>query len=242
MRQLFHALSRSADGALVIDEQQRVILWNRAAHRILGFESEEVVDRFCYQILRGYDDRSRRLCQRYCRVAVKVRQAEPIPDFDMYAQTAAGEGTWINVTTFAFPTGDTDLGHMTVHLFRDANQKKSNERFVEEVIEISKNLRGDAGGPTFPSMAAEKSSPPAFENLTPRESEVLLLLARGFSTSGIAETLSISSATARNHIQSILEKIGVHSRLEAVAYAFRHQWIDPSPRERGKPGPETPKE
>jgi two-component system nitrate/nitrite response regulator NarL len=58
--------------------------------------------------------------------------------------------------------------------------------------------------------------------LTTREREVLLLLARGDSQSAIAANLGISSKTVGNHLQNILAKLGVHSRAEAVALAYRH--------------------
>jgi DNA-binding NarL/FixJ family response regulator len=57
--------------------------------------------------------------------------------------------------------------------------------------------------------------------LTAREREVLLLLARGNSQSTIAANLGISSKTVGNHLQNILLKLGVHSRAEAVAVAYR---------------------
>lgn len=58
--------------------------------------------------------------------------------------------------------------------------------------------------------------------LTEREHEVLLLLASGASTPAIAGSLFISAHTARTHVQNVLVKLGVHSRLEAAAYAVRH--------------------
>jgi two-component system nitrate/nitrite response regulator NarL len=59
-------------------------------------------------------------------------------------------------------------------------------------------------------------------NLTTRESQVLALLRAGLSTAQIALRLSISQHTARTHIQNVLMKLDVHSRLEAAAYAARH--------------------
>ena len=47
------------------------------------------------------------------------------------------------------------------------------------------------------------------------------LLASGVATEEIASTLGVSRSTARNHIESILAKLGVHSRLQAVVYASR---------------------
>lgn len=61
--------------------------------------------------------------------------------------------------------------------------------------------------------------------LTPREREVLGLLTDGADKDTIARTLVISPQTARTHIQNILTKLGLHSRLEAVAFVVRHQLL-----------------
>jgi DNA-binding NarL/FixJ family response regulator len=68
--------------------------------------------------------------------------------------------------------------------------------------------------------------------LTPRQAEVLDLLVLARSTEQIAERLGITSATARGYVQTVLEKLGVHSRLEAVALAgkpradqARRSWV-----------------
>jgi DNA-binding NarL/FixJ family response regulator len=61
--------------------------------------------------------------------------------------------------------------------------------------------------------------------LTPRELEVLSLLVEGMSGRDIADALSISSNTVRTHIQNILTKLQVRSRLEAVAFAVRHRIV-----------------
>ena len=58
-------------------------------------------------------------------------------------------------------------------------------------------------------------------DLTTRETEVLRLLARGLSNQAIATSLNIRLATVRNHVQSIIEKLHAHSKLEAVATALR---------------------
>jgi DNA-binding NarL/FixJ family response regulator len=58
-------------------------------------------------------------------------------------------------------------------------------------------------------------------DLTAREREILGLLARGASAAAVADELFISLATVRNHIQSVLTKLGAHSKLEAVTIALR---------------------
>jgi DNA-binding NarL/FixJ family response regulator len=63
-------------------------------------------------------------------------------------------------------------------------------------------------------------------DLTPRELEVLALLAQGRSTNAIVEHLVLSVHTVRNHIRNILMKLNAQSRLEAVAIATRHGLLE----------------
>jgi len=62
---------------------------------------------------------------------------------------------------------------------------------------------------------------PARPPLSSREAEILRRLAAGESTESIADALGIRVATARKHIQNILKKLGVHSKLQAAAYAVK---------------------
>lgn len=64
-------------------------------------------------------------------------------------------------------------------------------------------------------------APRAHPALTGRQAEVLLLLEAGRSTRQIAEELHLSPETVRNHVRHILQALGVHSRIEAVALAHR---------------------
>jgi NarL family two-component system response regulator LiaR len=61
-----------------------------------------------------------------------------------------------------------------------------------------------------------------FDALTDREREVLQLLAEGIRNDDIAERLFISPQTVQTHVRNLLAKLGVHSKLEAVALAVRH--------------------
>ncbi len=62
--------------------------------------------------------------------------------------------------------------------------------------------------------------------LTRREREVLVLLAQGADNDGMAQRLVISPDTARTHIQNVLGKLGVHSRLEAAAFVTQNGILD----------------
>jgi two-component system NarL family response regulator len=75
-------------------------------------------------------------------------------------------------------------------------------------------------------QAAEREQLPA-PVLTPRELEVLKLVARGMSNKDVADELFISENTVKNHVRNILEKLHLHSRMEAVMYAVRQHLLDP---------------
>jgi DNA-binding NarL/FixJ family response regulator len=62
--------------------------------------------------------------------------------------------------------------------------------------------------------------------LTSREMEVLRLVARGMNNRDIARELFISENTVKNHVRNILEKLQLHSRMEAVVYAVREKLLD----------------
>jgi two-component system, NarL family, nitrate/nitrite response regulator NarL len=65
------------------------------------------------------------------------------------------------------------------------------------------------------------------EGLTHREQETLAQLVQGQSTSGIARSMGVRVSTARSHVDSVLSKLGAHTRLEAVAVAVREHLVEP---------------
>ena len=74
---------------------------------------------------------------------------------------------------------------------------------------------------------AAPALPTAVSELTPREREVLGLLARGLSNPEICETLVISEATAKTHVARILQKLSLRDRVQAVIYAYETGLLTP---------------
>jgi len=70
---------------------------------------------------------------------------------------------------------------------------------------------------------------PLFIPLSPREIEVLGVVAQGHSTKEIATLLGISDQTVKNHITAIMRKLAVNDRTHAVVYALRQGWITDAP-------------
>lgn len=92
------------------------------------------------------------------------------------------------------------------------------ERFVNEV-------RDFLGTETFDASGLDPRK--AISRLTPRESEVLTLMARGLNNDQIAQQLVISSKTVRNHVSRIYRKLDVDTRAQAIVLARETQFVSP---------------
>jgi DNA-binding NarL/FixJ family response regulator len=75
--------------------------------------------------------------------------------------------------------------------------------------------------------APSPDQPPGAEDLTPREVDVLRLIAAGQSNREIARTLFVSEATVKTHVNRIFAKTGSRDRAQAIRYAYTHGYADP---------------
>jgi PAS domain S-box-containing protein len=198
-------LASTADGVCAVGVDGRIVFWNRSAERLLGYTAREVVGRPCCDVFVGRDPAGNRLCYQGCHVQTLVKRGEPVEHFEMATRTKAGRPVWLDISILAVPGARRDAT-TTVHLFRDVTVTHEVETLVRERLAQLRPL-------------PEEGPPPA--DLTRRELDILRLIASGAGTAVMADKLHVSRATVRNHVQHILAKLGVHSRLEAAAYATR---------------------
>jgi RNA polymerase sigma factor (sigma-70 family) len=161
---------------------------------------------------------------------VRVTELEPdvvLMDFRLTDGTGADAGAGIRRvrpdTKLIFLTReDSDVARFAA-LEAGASAFIHKSRAAQEVVDAIRTVAG--GGTLFTprSIASllnkRREVESQLERLTPREKEVLRLMAEGTSSRDIATRLGISSTTVRTHIRSLGSKLGVHSKLEAIVKA-----------------------
>jgi PAS domain S-box-containing protein len=203
-------LDTARDGVFVTTEDNRIVLWNRAAETMMGYRAAEVVGRACRDVLAAQGRTGTPRCVIGCDVAPVVTVNGGDQSFDIETRTKTGDARWLSVTACAI-TDENGRGPFVVHVLRDVTSSRRLHRLLRE--RLGQGRHGNV------------EAPPSGGALSARELEVLRLLAAGVGTAASAQCLGVSRATVRNHVQNIFGKLGVHSRLEAVAHATRHRLL-----------------
>ena len=233
--ELLDVLACGEPAAFATDSRERVVFWNSGAAALLGRRAEEAMGRHCYEVLGSRDLFGNRFCYANCPLAAMSRAGETPGPFEVrVAPALGGEPSTVHVTVVRLPGPRADLFTL-VHILHGVNEQ---ERLAHLLARLTPSASpaappapAAACGPravVSPSTSAvfdgggEPSGP---QVLTPREREILVWMAAGLQNKEIAKRLGLSLATVRNHIHNTLEKLAVHSKLEAVSLAYRNGWV-----------------
>ncbi len=213
---LLRLTARSDDGVYAVNADQRIIFWSANAESLIGLKDREVLGRNCYDVVLGSDYEGHPFCRSDCPTIKAARRGRGVPNFDIEL-SRNGKEKWLNVSIVPVPRSLTGEA-MAIHMVRDVSQRRRSERLAQATIDTVNQFVPEEAAAVHEAAPHPTPDP----SLTGREIEVLRLLADGMGTQVLAETLGLSEATVRNHIQRLLAKLGVHSRLEAVVYGARH--------------------
>jgi PAS domain S-box-containing protein len=218
-------LYNTADGIFITDANKRIISWNQGAERILGYPKTEVLNRSCFQVISGKHLSDGAHCSPDCKIHGTGLNGTPQGNFDLSTNTSEGMPVWLNVSVLS--NADAEKSFI-VHILRDVTKEIklafALNQFLTELESSdleSRNVSGKTLNGRHPAGFKFTPSDLPSVSLSARELEVLTLLAEGLSTKSLAQKLDISHFTARNHIQNILVKLDLHSKAQAVSYAYK---------------------
>lgn len=206
-------ISRSGEAVFATDGANRIVHWNKACETLLGRPARAVLGKSCDEVLCGRDSFGNLYCQRNCAVARQARdtKGDPVHPFELHVKIGSGDTKCISSALFSLPSYHPAVTTL-VHVLRE---KKATEP-----------VQSIASKPAVPDpLAPVVTSGGEAVALTSREKEILNCLGKGLTTCGVAKKLFISPVTVRNHVQNILQKLDVHSKLAAVVFAYQHQLI-----------------
>lgn len=204
-------IAAADEAVFALDSTDRIVLWNRACEALLGTPASGALGRPCSEAVCGRDVYGNVYCYRSCPVKYQVRERqEPIRRFSLVVPND-GRPRTLHVSTFVIPAVRPSLATI-VHVLREDGSPASTleadlEAATERRPEPRRSLRTPEGDPV---------------ELTAREREILRRMAEGLPTRAIADVLFISPVTVRNHVANILTKLDVHTKLAAVAFAYRN--------------------
>jgi PAS domain S-box-containing protein len=204
-------LGASPEATVAVDDRGIIIAWNAAAEQLLGWTAEQALGKPCHEVMHGSTPAGVPVCSRDCAIVQLCREGKAARRFEMVANRPDGADVWLDVTTV---TMDDEGQSVAVHVLCESVASRRMAAVAEDVAHRLANARPDAA-------TEENAQPDLRRVLTPRELDVLQLLAAGLSTDNISRQLGLSRATVRSHVQNLLPKLGVHSRIEAAVVALK---------------------
>jgi PAS domain S-box-containing protein len=214
-RDLFEFLEHTSDAAFALSDAGEICSWNSSAEALFGFSADDVLGKTCFELFQGRDMLGALLCRERCHVRDCAAHHAPIPDIDLEVDTATGERIWVNMSTLIHEDQKTGRRRI-VHLARSIEDRKRTDAVVQRMLLVSKQLAEISNGSLRPAPV---------NPLSEQEHRVLHGLSEGKSPADIVGELDISPQTLRNHLHHINQKLGTHSRLEAVTHAIRRKLI-----------------
>lgn len=190
---------KTSEVAYAVNREGCIVAWNQAAENVFGYSAGEALGKKCWELLCGEDSYGNQYCCEGCPVLNSAFGNKSVNCFHVTFKTASLEMKDFSVSALLL----------------------SSEAGVDLMVHL---CRSDPGIAHKPINGYNKQRPAATDrrgNLTAREVEVLSLLAEGISTDEISSSLQISRHTVRNHVQNVLFKLQVNSRLKAINLSRR---------------------
>ncbi len=188
------AFQTSPDAFVLSDSTGRVQMVNDAAATLLECDPAQAAGQPCWAVVGLRTSDGAPLCGPHCEIRERLSGSAPCLKRRAVRVSRSGARCTIDLFTLQV-RHDQNGGSWVLHMMTPAD-----------------DARPTPSPHTMTSAQASRTT----ETLTRREAQILDAISTGSSTEGIADDLCISIVTVRNHVRSVLHKLGVHNRLEAV--------------------------
>jgi len=213
VRDALELIAESKAPAYGMDRHDRIVYWNEGATKALGWSSDEVLGKMCYDVLAGRDLFGNLYCTQQCPIVVQAIAGEDVLPFLIDVKKKGSQAS-VKLIVRAIPLPAAGPSFAVLMHFLDS------EGFgLDSLISSLRSaVREPAGLPPV-------DPPISVSPLSSREREIVMLLSNGYAALNISARLNLSLRTVRNHINNVLRELEVHSQVEAVALSFRRGWI-----------------
>lgn len=209
---------RLAEAAFSVDKHHRITAWNDAAERLFGCPSSGLIGLRCRDVMGALHLRSCAHCAAHDTLARTAGEPGAAVACTPPALAVTPEkGVVVSAFAARSLSGETRIVHLIQVLPDTAQGDASRANSADSMDDAREREEHPSDGKALASAPV----PHMPIRLTQREHEILDMLAKGRDTSEIADTLSISRVTARNHIAHVIAKLGASTRLQAVIMATR---------------------
>jgi DNA-binding CsgD family transcriptional regulator len=183
--------------------ERKIVYLNPRAEEVLGRSLGKCVGQPCYKVIRGKTPEGKPFCTDACPALEQLHFHKEIEPFRIRVGTGRRARSMQIVMIVAQPPDFS--GPSLVHCIIDDEKEQRFKNYLTKVVART------------PKARLKQRTLGHFQ-LTLREREILAMLVDDKSLYEIADKLHLSYTTVRNHVQHILNKLGVHSIMEAVAF------------------------
>ena len=224
---------KAGHAVVAVDESGRVCLCNEEAGRLLGCDPDSAIGSRCWEVMRIRTIGGVPLCSVDCSVQKEARESKAPRLTEVVRTQDDGSLLHLEIFTFLLPSAGV-ARRPVLHVMKPAllsgifSQDDTAERSAKAPREDAASWPSTEPATVLPGCQTQdwegSRADEAAHALSPRQREVLVLLASAMSTHEIAERLGISPSTVRNHVRAVLRKYNFHRQIDVALFWLRQTY------------------
>jgi len=204
MHVLNKIFSKTTDAVFASDASGQIIYANKSFLYLCNRSLSDILGHPCYEMVQAQTLNGENFCRPDCPIVQATKRNDSIEHFDLMIPQLNSADVWVNIGV----------------LFAPAEWQPAKVIFTVRPFSVHRILDRFSSSQKLTTQSKTND-----HKLTRRQQQIIRLLAQSSDARTIADTLHISYATVRNHINNIYHKLGIHSRAEVISYAYDNGFI-----------------